>query len=227
MGQKVSPIAFRVGVIRQTDSVWYVEPKKYAETLHADYKARKFLKSALAPAGVSRVRIARLARNSVIITVEVARPGVVIGRKGEEVEKLKKELSVMLGLPVSIIIQEVKKPDLDANLVSDSIAQQLIKRVVFRRAMKKAISSALRQGAKGIKVCVAGRLGGAEIARTEWMREGQVPLHTLRADVDYGFSEAKTTAGIIGVKVWIYKGESQSKTQTAEAQAAAGATGQK
>lgn len=210
MGQKVSPIAFRVGVIRESDSVWYVEPKKFAETLYADYKARKFLKKALAAAGVSRIKIARPARNAVI-TVLVARPGVVIGRKGEEVEKLKVKLSEMLGVPVHIIIEEVKKPDIDANLVSDSIAQQLLKRVVFRRAMKKAISSALRQGAKGIKVCVSGRLGGAEIARTEWMREGRVPLHTLKADVDYGFSEAKTTAGIIGIKVWIYKGESQIK----------------
>jgi small subunit ribosomal protein S3 len=218
MGQKVSPVAFRIGVIREPDSVWYVEPKKYAETLYADYKARKFLKKALSAAGVSRIRITRPARNAVI-TVHVARPGVVIGRKGEEIEKLKLKLSGMLGVPVHIIIEEVKKPDTDANLVSDSIAQQLIKRVVFRRAMKKAMSTALRQGAKGIKVCISGRLGGAEIARTEWMREGRVPLHTLRADVDYGFSEAKTTAGIIGVKVWIYKGEAQIKSPVAEAQA--------
>jgi small subunit ribosomal protein S3 len=211
MGQKVSPIAFRVGVIREPDSIWYVEPKKYAETLHADFVARKFLKKALAAAGVSHIKIARAARNAAVITVQVARPGVVIGRKGEEVEKLKIKLSEMLGVPVHIIIEEVKKPDTDANLVSDSIAQQLLKRVVFRRAMKKAISSALRQGAKGIKVCVSGRLGGAEIARTEWMREGRVPLHTLKANIDYGFSEAKTTAGIIGIKVWIYKGETQIK----------------
>ncbi len=223
MGQKVSPIAFRVGVIREPDSIWYVEPKKYAETLYADFIARKFLKKALAAAGVSRIKIARPARNAVI-TVQVARPGVVIGRKGEEVEKLKVKLSEMLGVPVHIIIEEVKKPDTDANLVSDSIAQQLLKRVVFRRAMKKAIQSALRQGAKGIKVCVSGRLGGAEIARTEWMREGRVPLHTLKADVDYGFSEAKTTAGIIGIKVWIYKGEPQIKNLGA---ADAQATGQK
>ncbi len=221
MGQKVSPIAFRVGVIRESDSVWYVEPKKFAETLHADFKARKFLKKALAAAGVSRIKIARPARNAVI-TVLVARPGVVIGRKGEEVEKLKVKLSEMLGVPVHIIIEEVKKPDTDANLVSDSIAQQILKRVVFRRAMKKAISSALRQGAKGIKICVSGRLGGAEIARTEWMREGRVPLHTLKADVDYGFSEAKTTAGIIGIKVWIYKGESQIKNLSAAENQASG-----
>jgi small subunit ribosomal protein S3 len=206
MGQKVSPIAFRIGVIREADSVWYVDSKKFAKTLHADIKARKFIEKALAAAAVSRIKIARPAKNAVI-TVYAARPGVIIGKKGEEVEKLKVKLSDILGVPVHINIEEVKKPDNDAKLVAKNISEQLEKRVLFRRAMKKAITSALRQGAKGIKICVAGRLGGAEIARTEWMREGRVPLHTLRADIDYGFSEAKTTAGIIGVKVWIYKGE--------------------
>jgi len=218
MGQKVSPIAFRVGVIREADSVWYMDNKKYAATLHSDIKARQFLRKALAAAGVSKILIKRPAKNAVI-TVKVARPGNVIGKKGEEIEKLKAKLTVMMGVPVHINIEEVKKPDIDAKLVSENIAQQLLKRVVFRRAMKKAMSSALRQGAKGIKVCVAGRLGGAEIARTEWMREGRVPLHTLKADVDFGFSEAKTTAGIIGVKVWIYKGDASSRgSQSGETQ---------
>lgn len=218
MGQKVSPIAFRVGVIREADSVWYMDNKKYAATLHSDIKARQFLRKALAAAGVSKILIKRPAKNAVI-TVKVARPGNVIGKKGEEIEKLKAKLTVMMGVPVHINIEEVKKPDIDAKLVSENIAQQLLKRVVFRRAMKKAMSSALRQGAKGIKVCVAGRLGGAEIARTEWMREGRVPLHTLKADVDFGFSEAKTTAGIIGVKVWIYKGDASSRgNQSGETQ---------
>jgi small subunit ribosomal protein S3 len=209
MGQKVSPVAFRVGVIRQADSVWYVDTKKYASTLHADIKARKFLEKALAQASVSRIIILRPA-NNVMITIYAARPGVIIGKKGEEVEKLKNMLAPILGVAANMIhisIEEVKKTDTDAKLVASSISQQLEKRAMFRRIMKKAVSSALRQGAKGIKICVAGRLGGAEIARTEWVREGRVPLHTLRADIDYGFSEAKTTAGIIGVKVWIYKGE--------------------
>jgi small subunit ribosomal protein S3 len=215
MGQKVSPVALRVGIIRESDSIWYAGFKNYAAMLLADYQARIFLKKTLAAAGVSRIRIARPARNA-NITVFVARPGVVIGKKGEEIEKLKIKLTGMLGVPVHIVIEEIKKPDLDAKLVSENIAQQLEKRVVFRRAMKKSISTALRQGAKGIKVCVAGRLGGAEIARTEWMREGRVPLHTLKADIDYGFSEAKTTAGIIGVKVWIFKGEVLTKKKINE-----------
>jgi small subunit ribosomal protein S3 len=218
MGQKVSPIAFRIGVIREADSVWYVDSKRYATTLHADIKARKFLEKALAAASVSRIIILRPA-NNVMITIYAARPGVIIGKKGEEVEKLKGKLAPILGVSANmmhITIEEVKKPDIDAKLVANSISQQLEKRALFRRIMKKAISSALRQGAKGIKVCVSGRLGGAEIARTEWVREGRVPLHTLRADIDYGFSEAKTTAGIIGVKVWIYKGEVLSKPANVE-----------
>jgi small subunit ribosomal protein S3 len=218
MGQKVSPIAFRVGVIREPDSVWYMDNKGYADILHSDIKARKFLGEVLAPAGVSKILIKRPAKNAVI-TVRVARPGNVIGKKGEEIERLKAKLSGMMGVPVHINIEEVKKPDMDAKLVAENIAQQLLKRVVFRRAMKKAMSSALRQGAKGVKVCVAGRLGGAEIARTEWMREGRVPLHTLKADVDFGFAEAKTTAGIIGVKVWIYRGDVSTRgLQSSEAQ---------
>lgn len=217
MGQKVSPIIFRIGYIKESDSTWYVDGKKFAETLQADIKARKFLQQALAQASVSKIQIARPAKNAVI-TVHAARPAIIIGRKGEEVEKLRFKLSEIMGVPVHVNIEEVRKPETDAKLVADSISQQLEKRVLFRRAMKKAISSALRQGAKGIKVCIAGRLGGAEIARTEWAREGQVPLHTLRADIDYATSEAKTTAGIIGVKVWIYKGEaSVKKTSVADA----------
>lgn len=206
MGQKVNPVGFRLGVIKEFNSNWYADSKKFADVLHADIKVRIFIEKALAAASVSRVHIARPAKNAVI-TVYVARPGVVIGKKGEEVERLKGQVAQMLGVPVHINIEEVRKPDLDAKLVADGIAQQLQKRIAFRRAMKRAISSALRLGAKGVKICVAGRLGGAEIARTEWLREGQVPLHTLRADVDYATSTAQTTAGAIGVKVWIYKGE--------------------
>ena len=217
MGQKVSPVSFRVGVIRESDSIWYVDSKRYPETLLADFRVREFLKKSLAHASVARIVILRPTSNKVTVKVFVARPGVVLGKKGEEVEKLKGILSQMLGgASVHIVIEEVKKPDIDAKLVSESIAQQLEKRAMFRRAMKKAMSSALRQGAKGIKVCVAGRLGGAEFARTEWMREGRVPLHTLKADIDYGFSEAKTTAGIIGVKVWIYKGDVSPKRDASE-----------
>jgi len=212
MGQKVSPVSFRMGITRESDSVWYMDSKKFATAFHSDRKARLFIQKQLAAAGISKIKITRPARNAVI-TVQSARPAVIIGKKGEEVEKLKLKLSEMMGVPVHINIEEVKKPDIDAKLVSMNIAQQLEKRVLFRRAIKKAIASALRQGAKGIKVRVSGRLGGAEIARTEWVREGRVPLHTLRADIDFGFSEAKTTAGIIGVQVWIYKGEVLRKQQ--------------
>jgi small subunit ribosomal protein S3 len=212
MGQKVSPVSFRMGVTREPDSIWYMDSKRFSQAFHSDRKARLFIQKQLAAAGISKIKITRPARNAVI-TVQSARPAVIIGKKGEEVEKLKLKLSEMMGVPVHINIEEVKKPDIDAKLVSMSIAQQLEKRVLFRRAMKKAIASALRQGAKGIKIRVSGRLGGAEIARTEWVREGRVPLHTLRADIDFGFSEAKTTAGIIGVKVWIFKGEVFKKQQ--------------
>ena len=207
MGQKVSPIAFRVGVNRQADAIWCVpNKKKFAKTLYSDIKIREEINQIWAAASISKIIISRQA-DVVIVKVFAARPGVVLGKKGEEVERVKAKLSAMLGFPVHINIEEVKRPDTDAKLVSENIAQQLVKRAMFRRAMKKAMSSAMRQGAKGIKVCIAGRLGGAEIARTEWLREGRVPLHTLKSDIDFGFSEAKTTAGIIGVKVWIYKGD--------------------
>ena len=207
MGQKVSPIAFRVGVSRESDAVWCVpHKKKFAKTLAFDLKIRDEITKMWAHALISKIVISRQA-DVVTIKVFVSRPGIVLGKKGEEVERMKTKLSAFMNVPVHITIEEIKRPDTDAKLVSENIAQQLVKRAMFRRVMKKAMSSAMRQGAKGIKVCIGGRLGGAEIARTEWLREGRVPLHTLRADIDYGFSEAKTTAGIIGVKVWIYKGE--------------------
>ena len=217
MGQKVSPIAFRLGVIRESDSVWYMDKRKYADAFHADRKARVYIRKTLgASAKISKIVIERPSPNNAVFTISAGNPAPLIGRKGEEVEKLKLKIAEIMGVSVHINIQEVKKPDVEAILVSMSIAQQLEKRVVFRRAIKKAMSSAMRQGAKGIKIAVSGRLGGAEIARTEWMREGQVPLHTLRADIDYGFYEAKTTAGITGVKVWIYKGEVLPRRQIAD-----------
>lgn len=224
MGQKVNPVGIRLKVVKDWNSKWYATARDFAKTLAADYKARKFLEVELAAASVSKILIERPARNA-RIKVYVARPGVVIGKKGEDIEKLSSKLTQMLGVPVHLTLEEVRKPDLDAKLVAESVAQQLERRVMFRRAMKRAVSSALRAGAKGIKITVAGRLGGAEIARTEWYREGRVPLHTLRADIDYATAEAKTTYGIIGVKVWIFKGEildrteSQKTEQNAEAAA--------
>jgi small subunit ribosomal protein S3 len=206
MGHKVHPTGIRLGIIKAWDANWYAAPREYANTLNADLQARAFLEKELAPAGVSRIVIMRPARTARIIAY-VARPGIVIGKKGETVEKLNQRLAFIMGIPVNLTIEEVRKPELDAKLVAESIAQQLERRVMFRRAMKRAVSSAIRLGAKGIKINVAGRLGGAEIARTESYREGRVPLHTFRADVDYGVAEAKTTYGIIGVKVWIFKGE--------------------
>lgn len=206
MGQKVNPIGIRLGIIRDWNSKWYVEPKKYADTLCADIKVRDFIKKKLFDAGVSKILIQRPAQNAQI-TIFTARPGVIIGKKGDEIEKLRAEVSQIMAVPVHINIEEVKRPELDAKLVAESMAVQLEKRAMFRRVMKRAVQNALRAGAKGIKVQVAGRLGGSEIARTEWYREGRVPLHTLRADIDYGTAEAYTTYGIIGVKVWIFKGE--------------------
>lgn len=206
MGHKVNPTGFRLGVIKEWASKWYVDTKDFANTLYGDIKAREYLSKALSQAAVSRIQIERPARNA-RITVHSARPGVIIGKKGEEVEKLRDALFKIMGVPVHINIEEIRKPELDAQIVADSIAQQLERRIMFRRAMKRAMASAMRLGAKGIKINIAGRLGGAEIARSEWLREGRVPLHTLRADVDYATSTAKTTAGIIGVKVWIFKGE--------------------
>lgn len=206
MGQKVHPVGIRLGIVKKHTSTWYADGKTYADKLLADIKARDFIFKKLAAASVSRVEIERPSQ-SARVTIFSARPGVVIGKKGEDVEKLKVELNRLLLVPVQVNIEEVRKPDMDAVLVAQGVAQQLERRVMFRRAMKRAVQNAMRQGALGIKIMVAGRLGGAEIARTEWYREGRVPLHTLRADVDYGTAEALTTYGIIGVKVWIFKGE--------------------
>lgn len=205
MGQKVNPIGLRVGINRTWDSRWYAD-KDYADKLHQDLKVREYIFKSLKAAGISRVVIERAASNTKI-TIYTARPGVIIGRKGSDIEKLRRDLTNRMGGEVSLNIVEIRKPEIDAKLVADGIAQQLERRVSFRRAMKRAVQSALRLGALGIRVNCAGRLGGAEIARTEWYREGRVPLHTLRADIDYGTSEALTTYGIIGVKVWIFKGE--------------------
>jgi small subunit ribosomal protein S3 len=206
MGQKVHPIGMRLGIVKDWSSRWYAPSKDFADTLCADLKVREYLRKRLAAAGVSRIQIDRPARNAKI-TVYAARPGVIIGKSGKEIESLRDEINKIVNVPVHISIEEVRKPELDAKLVADSIAQQLEKRVMFRRAMKRAVTTAIRLGAKGIKICVSGRLGGAEIARSEWYREGRVPLHTLRADIDYGQGEAFTTYGVIGVKVWIFKGE--------------------
>jgi small subunit ribosomal protein S3 len=205
MGQKVNPIGLRVGINRTWDSRWF-SARDYAGKLVKDLKLREYVRERLKAAGISKVIIERAAQNTTV-TVYTARPGVVIGKKGADIEKLRKDLSARAGSDVALNIVEIRKPEIDAQLVSEGIAQQLERRVSFRRAMKRATQSAMRLGAKGIRVNVAGRLGGTDIARTEWYREGRVPLHTLRADLDYGFSEALTTYGIIGVKVWIYKGD--------------------
>jgi len=205
MGQKVHPIGFRLGFTKTWRSRWYAE-KEYADLLHEDLALKKDLKKRFAHAGVSRVEIERAA-NKLKITIHTSRPGIIIGRKGQEVDKLKQEVQKRTGKEVFINIQEILKPELDAQLVSESVALQLEKRIAFRRAMRKAVDAALRFGAKGIKVRVSGRLNGAEIARSEWYLHGQLPLHTLRADIDYGFHEARTSFGQIGVKCWIYKGE--------------------
>jgi small subunit ribosomal protein S3 len=206
MGQKVHPTGIRLGIVKTHRSVWYASQKDFADKLNADLKVRSYIEKQLAHASVSRVDIERPSE-SAKITIHTARPGVVIGKKGEDVEKLRQSVAAMMGVPVHINIEEVRKPDLDACLVAQNVAQQLERRVMFRRAMKRAVQNAIRQGAEGIKIQVSGRLGGAEIARTEWYREGRVPLHTLRADIDYSTAEASTTYGIIGVKVWIFKGE--------------------
>jgi len=216
MGQKVHPIGIRLGIVRDWVSRWYSSSKDFADTLCADIKVRDYLNKKLALAGISRIQIDRPARNAKI-TVYTARPGVIIGKSGKEIETLRDEVNQILKVPVHISIEEVRKPELDAKLVAETVAQQLEKRVMFRRAMKRAVSSAIRSGAKGIKICVSGRLGGAEIARSEWYREGRVPLHTLRADIDYGLGEAFTTYGVIGVKVWIFKGEVIGDREQAEA----------
>lgn len=206
MGQKVHPTGIRLGIVKEHNSVWYADRATYAEQLVNDIQVREFVEKRLENASVSRVVIERPAQTA-RITIHTARPGIVIGKKGEDVDKLRKELSAKMGVPVHINIEEVRKPDLDAKLVAANVAGQLERRVMFRRAMKRVVQNAMRQGAEGIKVQVSGRVGGAEIARTEWYREGRVPLHTLRADIDYATHEAATTYGIIGVKVWIFKGE--------------------
>ncbi|MGO2133869.1 30S ribosomal protein S3 [Marinobacter sp.] len=206
MGHKVNPIGFRLGVIKEHNSVWYADKKEYAKNLLNDIQVREFLDKRLVKASVSKIVIERPAQNA-RITIHTARPGIVIGKKGEDVDRLRREVGAMMGVPVHINIEEVRKPDLDARLVAQNVAGQLERRVMFRRAMKRAVQNAMRQGAKGIKIQVGGRLGGAEIARSEWYREGRVPLHTLRADIDYATYEAHTTYGVIGVKVWIFKGE--------------------
>ena len=202
MGQKVHPIGFRLGVSKDWASKWYAEGKDYANFLEKDFEVREFIRKKLAHASVSQIQIER-PRNGAQITIFTARPGIVIGRKGEDIEVLKREISAIMGVPTSVNIEEIRRPELDAYLVADGIAKQLERRVMFRRAMKRSVASTMRLGAAGIKVSIAGRLNGAEIARTEWYREGRVPLHTLRADIDYGFAEAHTTYGVIGVKVWI------------------------
>jgi len=206
MGQKVHPTGIRLGIVKDWTSRWYANSQNYPVFLLQDLKVREYIKEKLAHASVSRIQINRPANNA-HVTVHTARPGIVIGKKGEDIDKLKVEVSKMMGVPVKINVEEIRKPELDATLVAEGIAQQLEKRIMYRRAMKRAVTNTMRLGAEGIKINVGGRLNGAEIARGEWYREGRVPLHTLRADIDYGTAEANTTYGIIGIKVWIFKGE--------------------
>jgi len=206
MGQKVNPIGFRLGIVRNHNSVWYAEKHQYKDNLLTDILVREHLLGQLSHASVSKITIERTADNARVL-IHTARPGVVIGKKGEDIDRMRAEITQIMKIPVTLSIQEIRKPDLDAQLVAESVAQQLERRIMFRRAMKRGVQNSMRQGAKGVKIQVGGRLGGAEIARSEWYREGRVPLHTLRADVDYGLAEAKTTYGIIGVKAWIFRGE--------------------
>ena len=229
MGQKVNPLGIRLGITRDWTSKWYAGKKQFPQHVYTDFRVRGFLRSRLAEASVSRIQIERAAKK-VNITIQTARPGIVIGKKGEDIEKLRLETAKLLGMTVGDVrlnIAEIRKPELDAQLVADSIAQQIEKRVMFRRAMKRAVMSTMRSGALGVKVRVSGRLNGGEIARTEQYREGRIPLHTFRADIDYGLSESHTTYGVIGVKVWIFKGEVFDKAQieqaAAEGEAAQGA----
>jgi small subunit ribosomal protein S3 len=216
MGQKIHPTGFRLSVTRDWSSRWFASSKAFPAMLREDIAVRDYLKKKLAHASVGRVVIERPAKNA-RVTVFSARPGVVIGKKGEDIEQLKLDLQRRMGVPVHVNIEEIRKPETDAQLIADSIAQQLEKRIMFRRAMKRAMQNAMRLGAQGIKIMSSGRLNGAEIARTEWYREGRVPLHTLRADIDYGTSEAKTTYGVIGIKVWVFKGENVSRTEASSA----------
>lgn len=225
MGHKVNPVGFRLGITTEWSSRWYAEGQGYADALNTDLAVREFIREKLSHASVSRIQIDRPAR-SARITIHTARPGIVIGKKGEDIDKLRAEVSDRMGIPVHLSVEEIRRPELDAYLVAQNIAQQLERRIMFRRAMKRAVGNAMRLGAGGIRVNVAGRLNGAEIARTEWYRDGRVPLHTLRADIDYGLAEAKTTYGVIGVKVWIFKGEvfdtEPRVEESAESGAAAG-----
>ena len=206
MGQKVHPTGIRLGIVKKHTSVWYAGQKDYADKLNTDLEVREFISNELDHASVSRIEIERPAQTA-RITIHTARPGIVIGKKGEDIEALRGELQRLMGVPVHLNIEEVRKPEIDAQLIADSMAQQLEKRIAFRRAMKRALQNAMRLGAKGIKIMSAGRLNGIDIARTEWYREGRVPLHTLRAEIDYGTAEAQTQYGIIGIKVWIYRGQ--------------------
>lgn len=216
MGHKIHPTGFRLGITEEYRSMWYANSRTFGETLNNDLRVRNFIRKRLAHASISRVRIERPAKNA-LITIHTARPGVVIGKKGEDIEKLRRELARLMQVPVHVNIEEVRKPELDALLVAENVAQQLERRIMFRRAMKRAVGNAMRLGGLGIKIQVSGRLNGAEIARTEWYREGRVPLHTLRADIDYGLAEARTTYGVIGVKVWVFKGEILDSDATAPA----------
>ena len=223
MGQKVNPIGFRLGIVKGWNSIWYAEGRDYADNLNSDIAVREFIRKKLAHASISRIEIQRPAKNARIV-IHTARPGIVIGKKGEDIDALRKEVANIMGVPVHIGVEEIRKPELDAYLVAENIAGQLVRRIMFRRAMKRAVTNSMRLGAEGIKVKVSGRLNGAEIAQSEWYREGRVPLHTLRADIDYGLAEARTTYGVIGVKVWIFKGEifeHAEEGEVAEAEAAA------
>ena len=227
MGQKVHPTGIRLGIVKDWSSKWYADSKTFPEYIRSDYEVRTYIKKKLKDASVSRIHIERQA-NKANITIMTARPGIVIGKKGEDIEKLRAGVAQKLGMPIGdvrINISEVRKPELDAQLVAEGIAQQLERRVMFRRAMKRSVTNTMRVGAEGIKVKVGGRLNGAEIARSEWYHEGRVPLHTLRADIDYGFAEAKTTYGIIGVKVWIFKGEVFDRPDVAAAESKEAAAG--
>ena len=227
MGQKVHPTGIRLGIVKDWTSKWYADSKDFPEHVRADHELRTHIKKKLKDASVSRISIERPSKK-VNITIHTARPGIVIGKKGEDIEKLRHEVSQMIGMPIQdvrINISEVRKPELDAQLVAEGIAQQLERRVMFRRAMKRAVTNTMRVGAEGIKVKVGGRLNGAEIARSEWYREGRVPLHTLRADIDYGLAEAQTTYGVIGVKVWIFKGEIFEKPEAPAAESTEAAAG--
>ena len=206
MGQKVHPIEMRLGIVKDWTSTWYADSKDYPKFLYTDLKVREYLQKKLASASVSRIQIERPANNARVI-IHTARPGIVIGKKGEDIDRLRIAISNIMGVPAQVSVEEIRKPELDATLVAQNVASQIERRIMYRRAMKRAVTNSMRIGAEGIKINVAGRLNGAEIARSEWYREGRVPLHTLRADIDYGVAEASTTYGIIGIKVWIFKGE--------------------